>query len=159
MIGSYFYFLFLPPEIKKVNNIRSNTRIDCLKYNDQCSFIRKLTNFVNTKGQLFFYLSDPAAYILKDLKRLAENSLSNGSHFTGLFIPDLDFPNCAYGDYGNDGLLFLIDWKKLSLEMMVLPNAKNLITLYFQKFIDGEFDEEIDVLRKEAKPFFNYGYL
>lgn len=157
MIEAYFLFQFLPEKIRKLYNIKSKSRLDCTAIKDNIGFIDKLTKFVNFKEQLFFYLNDPADYISRDARRLAEIALTNGSHFTSLFIPELSAPDRAYGDYETDGLLFQIDWGKLQIEMLVIPSSYRLISSYFQKFLDGGYDEQIIRFRASAQPYFDYG--
>jgi hypothetical protein len=41
----------------------------------------------------------------------------------------------------------------------VIPDGRNLISSYYQKMIDGDFDDEVRQLRQQAKAFFNYEML
>ena len=42
------------------------------------------------------------------------------------------------------------------IEILILPDGRNLISHYYQHLIDGYFDAEIQRLRAEAKPIFEY---
>jgi len=157
MISAYYKFIALPDEVKKIHKIRSKHRLDCVKYNDHIEFKKSLSNFINHKGQLFFFLTKAIEFVKADSKRITDLALTNGQNFTSLYIEDLDFQAYAYGDYGNEGLLFILNPGFTVIEMVVVKNGRNLIRLYYQKLIDGELDQEIDYFRDQAKPFFNYG--
>ena len=56
MIRAYYKLAILPDEVKATNKIRSKARLDCILFSDMVAGGYKgLTNFVNSKGQLFFY--------------------------------------------------------------------------------------------------------
>src|SRR5690625_4631042 len=60
--------------------------------------------------------------------------------------------------YRNDGYLFIENKDSSELEMLIIPNSRNLRSSYYQLLIDGEMDEDILRLRQSATPFFDYGY-
>ncbi|MBK6782790.1 MAG: hypothetical protein IPG79_02835 [Saprospiraceae bacterium] len=64
-------------------------------------------------------------------------------------------PNPLF-EYRNDGYLFLINQDYSEIELFVIPDGRNLISSYYQKFIDGGFDDELKKLRQQAKDFYNY---
>lgn len=175
MISAYFKLAFLPDEVKAKNNIKSKARLDCILYADRVlGGYNGLTNFVNFKGQLFFYKTPCRNFLNTDSKRLAEWSLTNGSlNLTSIYIEDMDFPNIGFGypnanrllsngginpqfSYRNDGYLFLINSDYTEIELFIISNGRNLIGSYYQKMIDGDFEDEIKVLRKQAEQFYNY---
>jgi len=108
-------------------------------------------------------------------KRITNWTLTNNSlNFSSIYIEDIDFPNIGFGfpnakkflNNGNpnplfpfkqDGYLFLINRDYSQIELFIIPNGRNLINLYYQKMIDGDFDREIKDLRDRAKPYFDYG--
>jgi len=92
-----------------------------------------------------------------------------------LYNEDLDYPELSYGypnsnrllsngsenpffQFRNDGYLFIENKDSSELEMLIIPNSRNLISSYYQLLIDGEMDEDILRLRQSATPFFDYGY-
>jgi hypothetical protein len=58
--------------------------------------------------------------------------------------------------FKNDGYLFLINSDFSEIEVLILPNCAHIIELLFQQLLDGNFDEQIELMRRQAKPFFNY---
>jgi hypothetical protein len=175
MIPLYYKLASLPDEVRAKNKIRSKARLDCISFSDMVAGGYKgLTNFVNHKGQLFFYKTPCRDFINTDSKRLAEWSLTgNGLNFSSIYIDDLEFPEIGYGypnanrllsngsqnplfELRNDGYLFLINKDYSEIELFVIPYGRNLISSYYQKMIDGGFDDVVRELRKQAKPFYNY---
>ena len=77
MIGAYFKLAILPDEVRAAKKIRSKARLDCIVFSDMVAGnYRGLTNFVNHKGQLFFYKTPCRDFVTTDSKRLAEWSLT-----------------------------------------------------------------------------------
>jgi len=175
MLSAYYKLVQLPDEIRAANKIRSKTRLDCVSYADMVpGGYKGLTNFVNSKGQLFFYKTPAREFVTTDSKRLAEWSLTNGSkNLSSIYIEDLDCPDIGYGypnsktslsngspnplfRFGNDGYIFLLNPDLSEVEIIVIQEGRNLITSYYQKMIDGGLEDELRNLRQRAKPFFNY---
>lgn len=64
MISAYYKLALLSDEVRASNKIRSKARLDCIAFSDNTlSGYNGLTNFVNCKGQLFFYKA-PARSLL-----------------------------------------------------------------------------------------------
>jgi hypothetical protein len=175
MIGAYYKLASLPDEVRAANKIRSKARLDCISFTDMVAGNYKgLTNFVNQKGQLFFYKTLCRDFVNTDSKRLAEWSLtSNGLNFSSIYIDDLDCPEIGYGypnasrllsngsqnpqfNFRNDGYLFLTNKDYSEIELLIVLNGRNLISSYYQKLIDGGFDDEIKLLRQNSQTFFKY---
>lgn len=176
MIGAYYKLVQLPAEIRAAHKIRSKTRLDCISHADIVpGGYKGLTNFVNPKGQLFFYKTPAREFVSTVSKRIAEWSLTNGSlNLSSIYIEDLDCPEIGYGypnskttlsngssnplfRFRNDAYLFLFNTDYSEAEILVIPEGRNLITSYYQKMIDGGMEDELRDLRQQAKPFFNYG--
>jgi len=175
MIGAYFKLAVLNDDLKAANKIRSKDRLDCISFTDMVAGNYKgLTKFVNHKGQLFFYKTQCRDFVNTDSKRLAEWSLTgNGLNFSSIYIDDLDCPEIGYGypnanrflsngspnplfDFRNDGYLFLMNKDYSEIELLIIPDGRNLISSYYQKLIDNGFDNEIRQLRQQAKLFYKY---
>lgn len=175
MIGAYFKLVLLSDEVRAANKIRSKARLDCIVFYDMVTGNYKgLTNFVNHKGQLFFYKTPCREFVTTDSKRLAEWSLTgNGLNFSSIYIDDLEYPEIGYGypnasrllsngsinplfEFRNDGYLFVMNKDYSEIELLIIPDGRNLISSYYQKFIDGGFDDEVRQLRLQAKPFYHY---
>lgn len=176
MIGAYYKLATLPDEVKAANKIRSKARLDCISFTDMVEGNYKgLTNFVNhKKGQLFFYKTACRDFVNTDSKRLAEWSLTgNGLNFSSIYIDDLDYPEIGYGypnakrhlsngssnplfEFRNDGYLFLMNKDYSEIELLIIQDGRNLISSYYQKLIDGGYDDELLSLRQLAKIFYQY---
>ena len=175
MIGAYYKLATLPEEVRAANKIRSKKRLDCICYTDMVADGYKgLTNFVNSKEQLFFYKTPCRDFVRTDSKRLAEWSLTGGGlNFSSLYIDDLDYQEIGYGypnakeylsngsknplfEFRNDGYLFILNKDYTEIELLIIPDGRNLISSYYQIMIDGGFDDDIRELRKQAKGFYKY---
>ena len=171
MIAGYFKLVALPDDVKAQNKIKSKARLDCIAF---AGNYKGLTNFVNKQGQLFFYKTPCREFIETQSKRVAEWSLTNSSlNSSSIFIEDFDFLEYGYGypnakprlsngepnplyPFKNDGYLFIVNKDYSQIEILILPDGRNLISHYYQHLIDGYFDTELQRLRAEAKPFFEY---
>lgn len=175
MIGAYYKLVILPNDVRTINKIKSKARLDCTSFTDMVAGGYKgLTNFVNSKGQMFFYKTPCRDFINTDSKRLAEWSLTgNGLNVSSIYIDDTDFPEIGYGypnanrllkdgsqnplfQFRNDGYLFLLNQDYTEIELFVIPDGRNLISSYYQKMIDGGFDDDVKRLREQAKVFYSY---
>lgn len=175
MIPVYYKLALLPEEIRTANKIRSKARLDCIAFSDQIiGGYKGLTNFVNTKGQLFFYKTPCRDFVNADSRRLAEWSLTNNSiNLSSIYIEDFDFPEIGYGypnakrllsngtinpqfDYRNDAYLFLMNTGLSEIELFVIPDGRNLINSYYHRMIDGGLDGSITSLRDQSRPFYKY---
>lgn len=171
MITNYFKFVMLSDTVKTSHKIKSKARLDCISF---AGNYQGLTNFVNSKGQLFFYKTPARDFVNTDSKRLAEWSLTNSSlNLSSIYIEDMDCPEIGYGypnakrllsngsenplfPFRNDGYLFIINRDYSEIELLIIPDGRNLISSYYQKMIDGGFDDEIRELKKQAKTFYRY---
>lgn len=155
MITAYYKFERLSDEERVANKVRSAVRLDCKKMAGQSISIEQLKN---AKGQLAVYPSPCREVVKSNPKRRAEVCLTNGSNITSLFqdFSSSELFRYAWGDYANDGLLFLVNEDYTTIEMFVLPHTARIVQSQFDRFIDGGFDADIEHLRAEAKPFFEY---
>jgi hypothetical protein len=64
-------------------------------------------------------------------------------------------PNPQF-EFRNDGYLFLVNTDYTEIEVLVITDGRNLISSYYQKMIDGGFDDELKILREQARPFYRY---
>ena len=172
----YYRLQMLPESIKKAHKIRSTRRLDCTHYTDETETGYKgLEPFLNHKEQLFFHLTEARQFVTGQAKRIAEWSLTKSSlNFSSLYIEDFENPGYAYGypngsqklyngsenplyEFRSDGYLFILSEKLEQIEIIVLPDQRNLISNWYQLLIDNELEQEISRLRQNAKPFFDYG--
>ncbi|WP_026462019.1 hypothetical protein [Adhaeribacter aquaticus] len=173
MLAAYLRLEALPDHLKAINKIRSKARLDCTAYTNTASY-SGLTFFVNSKGQLAFYKTPAKEFVQADRKRLAEWSLTNGSlNFSSIYFEDTDFPEYGYGypnanrlltngslnpmfPFRNDCYLFITNADLSLIEILIIPEGRNLVNLYYQRLIDGELDCQIESLREQSKVFYNY---
>lgn len=175
MIGAYYKLAMLPDEVRTANKIKSKARVDCVAYTDLIpGGYNGLTNFVNYKGQIYFFKTPCRDFISTDRKRLAEWSLTNNSiNLSSIYIEDFDYPEIGYGypnakrllsngtnnplfEFRNDGYLFLVNSDYSEIELFIIPDGRNLISGYYQRMIDGGFDEEVKRLRNQSQIYFSY---
>jgi hypothetical protein len=175
MISVYFKFIRLSDEVRELNKIRSKERIDCIAFTDQIQGGYKgLTNFVNTSGHLCLYKTPAKEISNSASKRIAQWCLTNNSlNFSSIYIEDLDFPELGYGypnckkklsggkdnpllPFANDCYLFITNQGLTEIEVFIIPDGKNYVSLHYQKMIDGAYELEFKNLREAAKPFYEY---
>lgn len=179
MITGLYKLISLPDDVKAAHKIRSKARLDCISYTEQAEQkYEGLTKFVNAKGQLFFFKTPAREFVSANNKRIAEWSLTNSIgkstiNFSSLYIEDTDCPEIGYGypnanrllnngspnplfNFRNDGYLFLVNKDYTEIEVLIIADGRNLISSYYQKMIDGGFDDEVRELRAKAKPFYRY---
>lgn len=175
MITAYYKLELLSDEVRTLNGIRSKKRLDCTKYFDTTSKgYNGLNMFKNGKGHLVFYKTPNRNFLSSSSRRTSEYSLTNNEmNFSSIYIEDEEFPEYGYG-YPNankelkhgkknpvyqfrlDAYLFIVNEDYSRVEILVISEGRNLISSYYQKLIDGDFDEAINQLREQAKPYFNY---
>ena len=174
MIGAYYKFINLPDPVRDANKIRSKVRLDCTEFTDRIDY-KGLVNFVNGKGQMYLYKTPAHGFVEANSKRMSEWALTNGSfNLSSIYIEDFDFAEYGYGypnanrllsnsspnplfPYRNDGYLFIVNKDYSQIELLIIRDGRNLIGSYYQKLIDGGFDEMLKQMRGQASPFFNYG--
>ncbi|WP_210466708.1 hypothetical protein [Rufibacter roseolus] len=174
MIAAYYRFEVLSDRLKELNKIRSKARLDCIAHTNVRGYTG-LTDFVNCKGQIAFYKTPAKEFVKADKRRIAEWSLTNGNlNFSSIYFEDIDYPECGYGypnanrllangspnplfSFRNDCYLFLTNPDLSQIEILVITGGRNLVNLYYQRLIDGDIDQEVQTLRQQAKPFYDYG--
>lgn len=173
---AYYKLQKLPEAIRAAHKIKSADRLDCTHFADETDTAYKgLEPFMNHKGQLFFYLTAARQFVTTQAKRIAEWSLTKSSlNLSSLYIEDFANPEYAYGypngsqklsngsenplyEFRSDGYLFILSDKLKQIEIIVLPEQRNLISNWYQLLIDNELEQDISRLRQNAKPFFDYG--
>ncbi|KAA6319849.1 hypothetical protein EZS27_030301 [termite gut metagenome] len=171
-------YLKLEHILKKIKT----PRYDCTAF---AGYYPPLETLKNKKGQLFFYLmrsrndksTTPEHYLQtsKDSMNLTglfhyweEDKLSgfcSGYPSTKEIFANKKKTSNSFYENRNDAFLFIIHWDKdkqepiptpTAIEMIVLQDAKVLIDAYRKQLMLGGFDEELNMLRGQAKPIFKY---
>ncbi|WP_187262632.1 hypothetical protein [Pontibacter beigongshangensis] len=173
MIATYYLFECLPDDIKAKHGIKAKSRLDCTAFANPTGYTG-LKDFVNNKGQMYLYKLPAREFIKANSKRLSEWALSNGKlNLSSIYFEDTDFPEYGYGypnanrllsnrepnplfPFRNDCYLFIANADLTRVEVLVFINGRNLVTAYYPNLIDGHLDKELQSLRAQAKPFYNY---
>jgi hypothetical protein len=158
MITAYFKFERLAEEVRLAHKIRSAVRLDCTKFAEIGQPYKGLDKFKNAKGHLCVYPSPCREVVKSNPKRRADICLTNVGNISSIFqdFSDLELRRFGWGDFGGDALLFVMNDEFSQIEVFVLPNLRNIAESLFDKFLDGDFDQEIEKMRAIAKPYFNY---
>ena len=179
MLKIYLKLKVLPVELREANKIKSKMRLDCIAYTDNYPGGYKGYSLLNNKKeQLYMYKSAPHDVINSHYKRIAEwvligNSGGQQINFSSIYIEDIDCVNFGYGypnsnltlrnghknpmyEFCHDGYLFIVNPDYTEIEILIIPNGRNLISSYYQRLIDGDFDDVINDLRNQSKVYFPY---
>lgn len=126
---------------------------------------------------LFLYLSGTEGIVNTHWRRKAETILTDGkNNISSLYFEDLEHPAFAYGypnpkavlsnkaenpyyPLRNYGYLFRFSPDFNELEMLVFPGIRHQIKGFFNLLLDGELDEQFELLKKEAQGLFPYNKL
>ena len=165
---AYYKFSKLPKTVKKLNKIRSERRIDCTHHYNPLQY-KGLTNFVNNKKQIFFYISDTTHHQYQK----SDVALTQSQFNFSSIIYECDGCNIGYG-YPNpkyrlsngslnplykhraDGYIFIHNEEYSELELLVFPNKKNVIESLYNHILDGYFDEQLEYIQGASKVFYDY---
>lgn len=101
----------------------------------------------------FYYGVTPEQF-KAEAQRKGGMSITDGNNISTIYSPDLDNPFFGYGDvaHTNDALLFLFAEDYKSVEVFVARGLKNHQRGLFTLFADGELADEVEQLRRQAKP-------
>lgn len=177
----YYRFKTLSDEVRKAKGIRSKSRLDCIQYANESGNHRGLESLINNKNMIYLNKLKANEIVNADVRRIADWMLIGRCKFakcsinlTSLYNEDFDCPELYYGnpnssirlsngsenpfyDFRHDGYLFRANKDLTELEMLIIPEQVNLIRSWYQDFIDGELDDEIQKLREKAQSFYDYG--
>lgn len=174
MIKSYYKFMKLPEEVRKLYKIKSKKRFDCVGQSDIGSKYKGLHPFYNNKNQLFLYMDNSYKIVDAEVKRRADYTLTGqGMNFSSIYIEDLEYPTIGYGtpnanqflkngeqnpmyQYSNDGYIFYLNKDYTQLEVLVFEDSRHLIGNVYQVAIDGGFNDKLEELRQNIAPVYNY---
>ena len=166
----YYKFSKLPKVVKKLNKIRSEKRIDCTHHFNPIKY-NGLTNFVNKKRQIFFYVTDTTQFSSSFQK--SEVALTQSGFNFSSIIYECDGCNIGYGypnpkyrlsnsqlnplyKHRNDGYIFIHNEEYSEVELLVFPDKKDLIDSIYNHIIDGYFDEQLEYIQGASKVFYDY---
>ena len=104
-------------------------------------------------GRLFLYVTKVPDRFTADAQRRADRILSNCTHLSSIYVPDLEMPNLGYGDVAGteDALLLKFSGEgDEALDLYVARGYKNNALALFQLWTDGGLDEEVATLQQRA---------
>ena len=176
MITAYYRFESLPPEVRAAHKINSLSRIDCVAVWNPANYTG-LNVYRSAKGMLYFYFVESRDMVKASDKRRASYTLSNGKqNLTSLHYerPELKqfcfgypnakpklndgTPNPAF-PYRHDAYLFVCDWQRQAIELLVVQDGKPFIDALYYDLIDGNCEEELQRIRTAARPYYLYNGL
>lgn len=141
---------------EKLPNQKSKLRIDCTASTGSYNPLEALKN---KAGDLFLYIGDNT-YTKAGEQRKADLALSRTTHISSVYNPDLEL-SYWYGDMKGTADAFLFvhhDTEFVNggiqagavIELFVARGLRNNRTQLYNALCDGEFDEEIERLRKQV---------
>ncbi len=106
----------------------------------------------NKKDELFFYYGDVPENFNSQVKRKADKCITKTKNISSVFVPDVTLLY-AYGDVNHtlDGLLLIFSEDYTTIEIFVARGQRNNKRSLYVLLSDGELQNEIEILRKNAK--------
>ena len=106
----------------------------------------------NKKNELFFYYGDVPVTFNSHVKRQAEKCITKTKNISSVFVPDVTLP-FAYGDVNGtlDAILIIFSYDYTTIEIFVARGQKNNKRNLYFLLCDSELQNEIEILRKNAK--------
>lgn len=105
--------------------------------------------------RLYCYLNGVPDSFSANAKRKADIAITDGANnWSSIYTPQAESPLMGYGDMAgtDDALLFLFSTDYKKMEVFVVRGGKNNQKMLYTMFADGELDEEVEYLRKQAQP-------
>ena len=139
----YYKFVHLPDS-------KSKMRMDCILSTQSYPDFEYLRN---KHGDLFVYFGDVPQQFGGDIRQRADKAITKVKNISSVLVPDVT-QNSGYGDVKNtaDALLIINNADYTELEIFVARGYKNHRLNIWQNFTAGEYDLELEKLRKQAKP-------
>lgn len=168
----------LSSKVRTENNLNPDTkdRLDCTSYYSSDESLRGLEFFKNKKGQIYFYRTKPKIIVEAAIKRQTDLLLGGKSiNLSSIYIDGVECSKYGYGNppakpmlgkknkkpnplfsFRNDLYLFVMNEERTQIELVIIPDQKSLWLSHYQKLIADELEEELNFLRSQSKPLFNY---
>jgi len=137
----FYHFKHLP-------DCKSTMRRDCVKSTQSYNEFECLRN---KRGELFIYFGDVPHQFGGDVHKKADKAITKTKNISSVFVPDINNYS-AFGDVKGtqDALLIMNTPDYAELEIFVARGHKNNRLNIWQNFIAGEYDIEMENLRKKA---------
>ena len=101
----------------------------------------------NKQGNLFVYFGNVPPSFKDGIK--TDKAITKTRNITKVYVPDVT-QNSAFGDYNEDAFLIINNPDYSVIEIFVARGYKNQRLNIWQNFIVGEYDFEMENLRKQA---------
>lgn len=137
-------------KMQEIRPLKSH-RFDCMASTGEYPPFEQIKHRAKD-GRFFFYYNGVPDTFSANAQRKADRAITNGNNISSVYIPDLQEPLKGFGDVRgtDDGLLFLFSADYKQIEIFVARGYRNHIKNICNLFLDGEFDNEINELRKRA---------
>ena len=90
-------------------------------------------------------------YIKANSQRKSDLQIAwNGKNLSSIFFIDIEKPALAYGDINNSNDLIIFIVKDEIIEMFILRDNKNHLTVITDLLLDSELNPEMEYLRNNA---------
>ncbi len=178
----YFEFVVLPEDTRALFKIKSTERLDCTWFASDDS-MRGMGIFVNSSGMFYIRKNQARQFVDTDPRRIADMALTGNisrygpMNITSIHGDMIEHPNVGYGNpdprknlrrkgsdrpnplfaFKDDLYVFLMNEPRTRIEMLIIPGEKNRALSYWKRFAEGEYTEEVQVLREKSRRFFDYG--
>jgi hypothetical protein len=128
---------------------KSPTRRDCTASTQTYPDFECLRN---KRDELFVHFGDVPHRFGGDVHRKADKAITKTKNISSVYFPDVNI-NAAFGDVKgtDDCILILTTPDHSTLEIFVARGYKKHRLNVWQNFIAGEYDFEVEKLRKSAK--------
>ena len=135
IIDCYYRFEKLNPE-------KSKSRYDLVYFSETYEPVHN----PNPKGEVFIYFGMNPNIKARGNRKTDYTITARNKHLTSVFIPDIQKPHFAFGDYSQDAILILLSEK--TIELLICKGKKNILQNLFNLLYDGEIDSEIEAFRE-----------
>lgn len=172
MIEAYFKFVLLPDDVKALNGIKGKKRLDCTRYTGTKEIFLPFENKRKPTLSLILAETQMNNSIKTKPERMAKYFLwNNGLNLSSIYLKDSEtigygYPNSKpflknglinpMYDSRDDGYLFIVNKDYTEIEILVFLKEKGYIETYADILKDNGFDDELEFLRNNSKPYYNY---
>ena len=141
ILTDYYNFGKLPEQ-------KSKMRMDCISSTKDYPVFEALRN---KAGSLFVYFGDVPASFGGDIKRRADKAITKTTNISSVFVPDVE-KLLGFGDVKStqDAILIVFNCNYSQMEIFVARGQKNNCRQLYNLLADGELDNEIASLKKQA---------
>jgi hypothetical protein len=135
-------------KMAKLPEVKSKLRIDCTA---STKSYPEFETMRNKKEALFFFFGDVPDSFSGNAKRKADKALTKTKSISSIYVPDIQ-KKYAFGDMVGtlDALLFIFNNDYSEIEIFIARGQKNNVRQLYNLFSDGELNNEIEQLRKQA---------